>query len=207
MARGLVRSVENADPADTSGFDRSAAQGTTLSALIAFAGLWKKPSPPWGKSLVCDDAPDLAAQIKRRWILKRLSSATGAGIGERRNRWVRQVVEQEKGRKRRIVGPVGWGQSLELPRASSRGGSARSLVATSQKTPLRVKRNCIAGNQCERRGLSPKLLRNPFDRVVAYFEALFLRHPSRRSPEHGDRRYRIPQSNDQLPDITPSGRA
>jgi hypothetical protein len=38
MARGLVRSVENADPADTSGFDRFAAQGTTLSALIAFAG-------------------------------------------------------------------------------------------------------------------------------------------------------------------------
>jgi hypothetical protein len=27
-----------------------------------------------------------------------------------------------QGRKRRIVGPVRWGQSLELPRASSRGG-------------------------------------------------------------------------------------
>jgi hypothetical protein len=38
MARELVRSVENADPADTSGFDRFAAQGTTLFALIAFAG-------------------------------------------------------------------------------------------------------------------------------------------------------------------------
>jgi hypothetical protein len=38
MAPGLVRSAENADPADTSGFDRFAAQGTALSALIAFAG-------------------------------------------------------------------------------------------------------------------------------------------------------------------------
>jgi hypothetical protein len=38
VAPGLVRSVENADQADTSGFDRFAAQGTALSALIAFAG-------------------------------------------------------------------------------------------------------------------------------------------------------------------------
>jgi hypothetical protein len=43
-----VRSAENADPVDTSGFDRFAAQGTALSALITFAGWWKKPSPPWG---------------------------------------------------------------------------------------------------------------------------------------------------------------
>jgi hypothetical protein len=38
VAPGLVRSAENADPADTSGFDRFAAQGTALSALIVFAG-------------------------------------------------------------------------------------------------------------------------------------------------------------------------
>src|SRR6202158_6239808 len=38
VALGLVKSAENADPADTSGFDRFAAQGTALSALIAFAG-------------------------------------------------------------------------------------------------------------------------------------------------------------------------
>src|SRR5579864_5785170 len=49
VARGLVRSVESADQANTSEFDRFAAQGTTLSALIAFAGWWKKPSPPWRK--------------------------------------------------------------------------------------------------------------------------------------------------------------
>ena len=49
MARGLVRSVESADQANTSEFDRFAAQGATLSALIAFAGWWKKPSPPWRK--------------------------------------------------------------------------------------------------------------------------------------------------------------
>ncbi len=55
--------------------------------------------------------------------------------------------------------------------------------------------------------LGPKLLRNPFDSVVAYFEALFWRHPSRRSPEHCNRRYRAPQGIDQLPDITPCGRA
>jgi hypothetical protein len=38
VAPGLVRSAGNADPADTSGFGRFAAQGTALSALIAFAG-------------------------------------------------------------------------------------------------------------------------------------------------------------------------
>ena len=37
VALGLVRSVENADPADTSGFDRFAAQGTALSRGFACA--------------------------------------------------------------------------------------------------------------------------------------------------------------------------
>jgi hypothetical protein len=100
------------------------------------------------------------------------------------------------------VGPV----SRIAASFEPRGVNAKP-VAISQKTPLRVKRNCIVGNQCERSGLSPKLFCNPFDRVVACFEALFLRHPSRRSPEYGDRRYRAPKSIDQLPDITPCGRA
>jgi hypothetical protein len=39
---GRVRCANNADPADTSGFDRCAAQGIALSAIIAFAGYWKK---------------------------------------------------------------------------------------------------------------------------------------------------------------------
>ena len=37
--------------------------------------------------------------------------------------------------------------------------------------------------------------------------SLLRRHPSRESPELGNRRYRAPQSIDQLPDITPGGRA
>jgi hypothetical protein len=40
---------------------------------------------------------------------------------------------------RRIVGPGGGGQSLELPRASSRGGVNAKPGPTSQKTPLPVK--------------------------------------------------------------------
>jgi hypothetical protein len=39
-------SVRDADLADTSGFDRVAALGIMLSALIAFAGWWTKLSPP-----------------------------------------------------------------------------------------------------------------------------------------------------------------
>jgi hypothetical protein len=49
VAPGLVRSAENADLADTSGFDRFAALGIMLSALIAFVGWWTKPSPPRGR--------------------------------------------------------------------------------------------------------------------------------------------------------------
>jgi hypothetical protein len=48
VAPGLVRSAENADLEDTSGFDRFAALGIMLSALIAFAGWWTKLSPPRG---------------------------------------------------------------------------------------------------------------------------------------------------------------
>ena len=36
--------VGNADPADTSGFDRFAAQGTTLLSLLPSRAEWKKPS-------------------------------------------------------------------------------------------------------------------------------------------------------------------
>jgi hypothetical protein len=39
---GRARSANSADPADTSGFDRLAAQDIALSALIAFAGYWRK---------------------------------------------------------------------------------------------------------------------------------------------------------------------
>jgi hypothetical protein len=117
------------------------------------------------------------------------------------------VVDRE-GEMRRIVGPSGGGQSLELPRASGREGSTRSLVAASQKTPLSVKRELYRREPCERKGLNPKLSRDPFESVVRIFsEAIFRHHPSRRSPEHGDRRYRAPQSSNQLPDITPCGRA
>jgi hypothetical protein len=72
-----------------------------------------------------------------------------------------------------------WSQPLRKHRFSSNG-------------------NCIAGNQCVRSGLSPKLLSNPFKSVVAYPEALFRRGLSRQGPERSNRRYRAPQSIDQL---------
>jgi hypothetical protein len=56
-------------------------------------------------------------------------------------------------------------------------------------------------------GLRAKLLRNPFDSIGAYLEALFWRHLSGSSAEHGNRRHRASQSIDQLPDVTPSERA
>ena len=108
---------------------------------------------------------------------------------------------------RRIVGPSGGGQSFELPRASGRGGQREAWLQPLRKHRLASNGNCIAGNQCERSGLSPKLLSNPFHGVIAYPEALFRRHLSRQSAELGDRRYRAPQSIDQLPNITPGGRA
>ena len=56
---------------------------------------------------------------------------------------------------RRIVGPNGGGYSISnLPRASSRGGSTRSLNATSQKTLLPVKMElfCREPMRTKRRG-------------------------------------------------------
>jgi hypothetical protein len=49
VAPGLVRSAENADLADTSEFDRFAALGIMLFALIAFARWWTKLSPSRGR--------------------------------------------------------------------------------------------------------------------------------------------------------------
>ena len=63
MAPGLVRSAENADPAGTSGFDRFAAQGTALSALIAFASWWKKPSPPRGSGNLRNTSGPISAPL------------------------------------------------------------------------------------------------------------------------------------------------
>ena len=119
---GRVRCANNADPADTSGFDRLAAQATALSALVAFADYWKKKSsPPWGKrtsrniegpnwrpaavfSRAGRSRPPLDALTMRlnqgknylRWVLKGLSSRHGHRKSrEHRNRWVHQM----RGRK------------------------------------------------------------------------------------------------------------
>jgi hypothetical protein len=66
---GLVRSAENADLADTSGFDRFAALGIMLSALIAFVGWWTKPSPPRGREPreTQKVPPAAAAALSRRF--------------------------------------------------------------------------------------------------------------------------------------------
>ena len=121
---------------------------------------------------------------------------------------VNQTVSEREGRKRRIVGPVGWGQSLELPRASCRGGvNAKLGCNLSESTASRQTGIVSQGTNASAAGLSPKLVSNPFHGVVAYPEAFFRRDLSRRSPDHDNRRYRAPQSIDQLPDITPCGRA
>ena len=101
------------------------------------------------------------------------------------------------------VGPV----SRIAASFEPRGINAKLGRNLSENIASRQTGNCIAGNQCVRSGLSPKLLSNPFKSVVAYPEALFRRGLSRQSPEHSNRRYRAPQSIDQLPDITPAGRA
>jgi hypothetical protein len=108
---------------------------------------------------------------------------------------------------RRVVGPSGGGPVSRIAASFVPRGSQREAWLQ----PLRKHRfvsNEMYCREPERSGLNPKLLRNPFESVVRIFsEAFFRRHPSRRSPEHGDRRYRAPQSSDQLPDITPCGRA
>jgi hypothetical protein len=61
--------------------------------------------------------------------------------------------------KRRIVGPVGWGQSLELPRAFvPRGGRRESLTQPLRKHLFLSKRNCSAENQGKRSGMASLLL-------------------------------------------------
>ena len=109
---------------------------------------------------------------------------------------------------RRIVGPSGGASLSNCRELRAEGGvNAKPDCNLSKKHRFASNGNCIAGNQCVRSGLSPKLLSNPFKSVVAYPEALFRRGLSRQSPEHSNRRYRAPQSIDQLPDITPAGRA
>jgi hypothetical protein len=99
------------------------------------------------------------------------------------------------------IPPVGMKTVRMFFKPTGLGLETSSLLGTSDAKNRREPK-------VERSGLSPKLLRNPFDSVVAYFEALFRRHLSGRSPEHGNRRYRGPQSIDQLPNIPPSsGRA
>ena len=71
---------------------------------------------------MCDDAPDLAAQIKRRWGPEAIEQRYGRRHWRTPQSLGPSGCRTGKGRKRRIVGPVGWGQSLELPRASCRGG-------------------------------------------------------------------------------------
>jgi hypothetical protein len=101
-----------------------------------------------------------------------------------------------------------WGASLSNCRElRAEGGQREAWLQPLKKHRFASNGNCIAGNQCVRSGLSPKLLSNPFKSVVAYPEALFRRGLSRQSLEHSNRRYRAPQSIDQLPDITPAGRA
>jgi hypothetical protein len=89
------------------------------------------------------------------------------------------------------VGPVSRIAASFVPRGSQREAWLQPL----RKHRLASNGNCIAGNQCERSGLSAKLLSNPFHGVIAYPEALFRRHLSRQSAELGDRRCRAPSEN------------
>jgi hypothetical protein len=53
---------------------------------------------------------------------------------------------------RLFVGPGGGGQSLELPRASSRGGVNAKLACNLSENTASCQRNCPAENQCQRSG-------------------------------------------------------